>query len=160
MFDLYIDDNPRNNILGVSQVFGDVEGFARIRTETASDSLVNEVLLPEVDGRDDGVVEEKVDCGTGPEEFVVEIDVEPVTHQSSLRVLYHQISEHSDLVSGKVSLAYHHQNINNCPSFNLFVALELLPEHNGDCSKGHDRDEVAGPQVDQQLAGKDPLWWL
>ena len=75
-------------------MFGDVEGFARIRTETASDSLFNEVLLPEVDGRDDGVVEEKVDCGTGPEEFVVEIDVEPVTHQSSLRVLYHQISEH------------------------------------------------------------------
>ena len=85
-------------------MFGDVEGFARIRTETASDGFVNEVLLPEVDGRDDSVVEENEDCGAGPEEFVVEIDVEPVTHQSSLRVLYHQISEHSDLVSGKVSI--------------------------------------------------------
>ena len=99
MFIISIDDIPENNILGVvGPVLGETEGFGGIRAETPSYCLTYEVLLSEIHGHDDGVVEEKENEGAGPEELVVQINVEPATDKTSLRILNHQISKHQALV--------------------------------------------------------------
>ena len=43
------------------------------------------------------MVEEKEDGGAGPEQFVVQINVEPIAHKSSFSVFDHEKSKQSNL---------------------------------------------------------------
>ena len=92
--------DPYDNILRVfCPVFREVEWFGGVRANTARDRALDEVLLSQVDGRHDGVVEEEEDGGGDPEQFVVQLQVGASAHQTSLRIFDHQEPEGVPLIT-------------------------------------------------------------